>query len=395
MSENMISVTQFSNYVKSIFANEELLQNISIYGEVSDFKIAKGTAYFNLKDSESLLPCVRFSVDELNYIPNEGDMVIAVGSPNYYTKGGRFSFLVKDIKAYGLGVLYQQFLEMKQKLEKEGLFDASHKKAIPKIIQKIGVVTSETGAVIQDIIDVSHRRNPTLNILLYPAKVQGIGAEQTICAGITALDQTDVDVIIIARGGGSLEDLSPFNTEVVARAIYKANKPIVSAVGHETDFTIADFAADLRAPTPSAAAEIVSVDFDAVIQRFLEVTESIGVAFEDFIEDQKDDIVSVFDQMSLVMEKFIDKKEKPLQKVLVGLKHSIDSCVLKKVQSLDLLTNKIEMNNPLSIIKRGYASVECGEKRITKLSDAKIGDDIKLNVVDGRFIAKVTGKEKI
>ena len=270
----MISVTQFSNYVKQIFNSEELLHNISIYGEVSGFNITRGTAYFNLKDSESLLPCVRFSVDELSYIPKEGDMVVVVGSPNYYTKGGRFSFVVREIKAYGLGLLYQQFLEMKQKLEKEGLFDDKNKKAIPKNIQKIGVVTSETGAVIQDIIDISHRRNPNLNILLYPAKVQGIGAEQTICAGLSSLDETDVDVIIIARGGGSLEDLSPFNTEVVARAIFGTKKPVISAVGHETDFTIADFVADLRAPTPSAAAEIVSIDTAAYIERFYEIKNS-------------------------------------------------------------------------------------------------------------------------
>ena len=229
---------------------------------------------------------------------------------------------------------------------------------------------------------------------MYPAKVQGIGAEQTICAGIAALDQTDVDVIIVARGGGSLEDLSPFNTEVVARAIFGAKKPVVSAVGHETDFTIADFVSDLRAPTPSAAAELVSVDFEAVFEKFLEIVENIETTFDEIIENKKDDVVLKFDKMCVSMEKFAQKCEKPFQKVLVGLKHSIDACMLKKAQKLDLITSKIELNNPLSIIKRGYASVECGEKRVKSLSDANINDILKINVLDGIFVAKITDKEK-
>ena len=394
MSENMISVTQFSNYVKQIFNSEELLHNISIYGEVSDFNVVRGTAYFNLKDSESLLPCVRFSVDELSYVPKEGDMVIVVGSPNYYTKGGRFSFVVKEIKAYGLGVLYQQFLELKAKLEKEGLFDEKNKKPIPKFIKKIGVVTSETGAVIQDIIDVSHRRNPMLNILLYPAKVQGIGAEQTICAGIEALDQTDVDVIIVARGGGSLEDLSTFNTEIVARAIFNANKPLISAVGHETDFTIADFVADLRAPTPSAAAEIVSSDVGAFVERFNVVLQKIDSTYTDIIESGKEGVFDLFDEICVFMEKNIDKKHKPLNELMIGFKHVSDSSFVQIAQKLDLLTSKIELNNPLSILKRGYASIENNGKRVAKLSDAKVDDEVQIKVVDGKFLAKITNKEE-
>ncbi len=391
----MISVTQYSTYIKQIFASEELLHNISIYGEVSGFSVTRGTAYFNLKDSESLLPCVSFNIEEMPYTPKDGDMVVVVGSPNYYSKGGKLSFVAREIKAYGLGLLYQQFIEMKEKLEKEGLFDASKKKALPKVIKKIGVVTSETGAVIQDIIDVSHRRNPMLNILLYPAKVQGVGAEQTICAGIAALDETDVDVIIVARGGGSLEDLSPFNTEVVARAIYAANKPIISAVGHETDFTIADFVADLRAPTPSAAAEIVSSDVGAFVERFISVTQKIEQTFIFFLEDEKEYVFDLFDEIGLHMEKNIEKKQKPFDKVLVGLKHTIDIALQDKIKNLDLLTSKIELNNPLSILKRGYATIQNGEKRVAKLKDANIGDDVKLIVTDGCFTAKITNKENI
>ncbi len=395
MSENIISVTEYSTYIKQIFASEEILHNISIYGEVSGFSVSRGTAYFNIKDSESLLPCVCFGIDDFPYIPKEGDMVIVVGSPNYYAKGGRLSFVAREIKAYGLGLLYQQFLEMKQKLEKEGLFDEKNKKTLPKHITKIGVVTSQTGAVIQDIIDVSHRRNPMLNILLYPAKVQGIGAEQTICDGIYALDQTDVDLIIVARGGGSLEDLSPFNTEVVARAIFAAHKPVISAVGHETDFTIADFVSDLRAPTPSAAAEIVSVDMGVLIERFEEVIQKIEFRFDDKLQDCLDSFLNTFSKISVLIEKMLVEKQKPLDKILSSFVHVPEKLVQAKEQNLNLLTSKIELNNPLSIIKRGYLTAENGGKRVLSVDDIKIDDEIKLRLIDGSLMAKITNKEKM
>ena len=184
MSENTISVTQFSQYIRQIFCSEELLHNISIYGEISGLSISRGTAYFNLKDDNSLLQCVRFNIDELGLSLKDGDMVVVCGSPNYYIKGGKFSFVVSTIEPYGLGLLFQRFLELKNKLEAEGLFDISRKKPQPKFINRVGVVTSASGAVIQDIINVTKRRNPLIDIVLYPVKVQGIGAEFSICQGI-------------------------------------------------------------------------------------------------------------------------------------------------------------------------------------------------------------------
>ncbi len=395
MSENMISVTEYSTYIKQIFASEEILHNISVYGEVSGFSVSRGTAYFNIKDSESLLPCVSFGVEGFPYIPKDGDMVIVVGSPNYYSKGGKLSFVAREIKAYGLGILNQQFLEMKQKLEKEGLFDAKNKKPLPKHITKIGVVTSQTGAVIQDIIDVSHRRNPMLNILLYPAKVQGLGAEQTICDGIYALDQTDVDLIIVARGGGSLEDLSPFNTEVVARAIFAAQKPVISAVGHETDFTIADFVSDLRAPTPSAAAEIVSVDMGVLIERFEETLQKIEERFDDKLQTCFENVLNSVSKIAMVADRMVSEKQKPLDKLLMSFAHVPEKMMQLKEQTLNLLTNKIELNNPLSIIKRGYVTAEHNGKRVTSVCDVEIDEEIKLSLIDGSLMAKITNKEKI
>ena len=234
----VISVSQFNTYVHNIFLSEELLLNIQLYGEVSGVSYSGNNVYFSIKDEGAVLNCVKFGLKDGEYMAKEGEMVLVRGSPNYYIKGGRFSFNVIKIEPYGKGLLYQQFLELKNKLESLGYFDQSRKKPLPKNIRRIGVVSSETGAVIQDIIDIAQRRNPLIDIVLYPAKVQGIGAENTIISGIEALDKTDVDVIIIARGGGSAEDLSTFNAESVALAIVAANKPIISAVGHETDFTI-------------------------------------------------------------------------------------------------------------------------------------------------------------
>ena len=215
---NLISVSQFNTYVHNIFLSEELLINIQLYGEVSGVSYSGNNVYFSIKDENAVLNCVKFGLRSDEYMAKEGEMVLVRGSPNYYVKGGRFSFNVSKIESYGQGVLYKQFLELKNKLEALGLFDQSKKRPLPSNIRRVGVVSSETGAVIQDIIDITHRRNPMLDIVLYPAKVQGIGAEATIIAGIKALDNINVDVIIVARGGGSQENLSTFKNESLAMA---------------------------------------------------------------------------------------------------------------------------------------------------------------------------------
>ena len=393
MSENMISVTQFSNYVKQIFSSEELLHNILIYGEVSGFNISRGTAYFNLKDEDALLPCVRFSADELDYIPKEGDMVVVRGSPNYYVKGGRFSFVVTSIQAYGLGLLYQQFLELKAKLEAEGLFDTARKKALPKNIKRVGVVTSETGAVIQDIIDISRRRNPMLDIVLYPAKVQGVGAEATIIQGIKELDKTNVDVIIVARGGGSLEDLSCFNTEIVARAIAETVKPVISAVGHETDFTIADFVADLRAPTPSAAAEIVSIDLGALVEQLNFATRKIIASTQNYLLNERDNVFNLSDTLCNDFILYQQNKRQPIREILLKLGQRVDKNLMSNEHKVQLLVNKIEAKNPLAILKMGYITAERNNKRVTSIKEVKIGEELSLNLLDGILLTEIKEKK--
>lgn len=392
MSENMISVSQFSNYIKQIFAAEEVLHNIAVYGEVSGFNISRGTAYFNIKDADALLPCVKFDADRLDYVPKEGDMVVVTGSPNYYVKGGRFSFMVSRIEAYGLGILYQKFLELKLKLEKEGLFDAKTKKPLPKHIKRVGVVTSESGAVLQDIVDITRRRNPLLNLVLFAAKVQGIGAEQSIAEGIAALDQAGVDVIIVARGGGSLEDLSCFNTELVARAVFAANTPIISAVGHETDFTICDFVADLRAPTPSAAAELVSVDLAELIAGFQSNIRKLFRKTEQILAQRQEEVLLLSENILSGAAEKLQKKYVPLREHIIRLGHRADSRIKDFGQRILLLKNSLEAKNPLSVLKMGYALVERDGSRVRTASQLKVGQSVDIKMIDGGFKSLIEKK---
>lgn len=339
-----------------------------------------------------MLSCVRFGADA-GYLPKEGEMVLVRGSPNYYVKGGRFSFNVAAIEPYGQGVLYQKFLELKEKLESEGLFDEKNKQPLPKLIKKIGVVTSEDGAVLQDIIDITGRRNPMLSILLYPAKVQGIGAEQTIAEGLYALDKTDVDVIIVARGGGSLEDLSCFNTETVARAIFAAKKPVISAVGHETDFSISDFVADVRAPTPSAAAEIVSVDMASLTEKFFNLKRKLELDVLDLLEESEQNLNLQAKMMMNYVQNRIDNLEPKLREQSLKLLNISDKMVLTNENALDVLTHKLEKYNPVNILRMGYSVVLKDDVIVDSASKINVDDDIDVDFFNVVLKCKVKGKK--
>lgn len=265
--EEINSVSQVNMYIKNMFLREYVLRNISVMGEVSNCKYhSSGHIYFTIKDKSSQLPCVMFASSRsgLQFKLEEGQSIIVSGSIGVYERDGRYQLYARKITKEGSGRLYEEYEKMKKRLLAEGLFDDSRKKPVPKYAAKIGVVTAETGAVIQDICNVSHRRNPYVQIYLYPAKVQGDGAAQTVIEGIRYFEKTDVDTIIIGRGGGSIEDLWAFNEEGLVRAVAECTKPIISAVGHETDTTLTDFAADLRAPTPSAAAELAVYSYREV-----------------------------------------------------------------------------------------------------------------------------------
>ena len=255
-----ISVTELNEYIKNKISDDEFLNNVLVKGEISNFKHHyTGHMYFTIKDENSLIKCIMFKTytSNLNFVPKDGMKVIVFGTVSVYERDGVYQIYCKDMKNDGMGDLYTKYNELKVKLEKEGLFDKKYKKEIPLMPKIVGVLTSQTGSVIRDIINVSTRRNPNVNIKLLPIPVQGEGAGEKIAKAIKIMNDKKIsDVIIIARGGGSIEDLWPFNEEVVARAIFNSKIPVISAVGHETDFTISDFVADLRAPTPSAAAEL-------------------------------------------------------------------------------------------------------------------------------------------
>ena len=266
--KNTYSVGQVNRYIKNMFTQDYLLQKIYVKGEVSNCKYhTSGHIYFSLKDETGTLNCVMFAGHRrgLAFAMKNGDKVIVGGSVDVYERDGRYQMYAKEITLEGAGTLYERYLALKQELEDMGMFAQEYKQPIPRFIRRLGVVTAPTGAAVQDIRNISYRRNPYLQIILYPALVQGAGAAESIVKGIQMLDKTDVDVIIVGRGGGSIEDLWAFNEEIVARAIFECSTPIISAVGHETDFTIADFVADLRAPTPSAAAELAVDDYLSLI----------------------------------------------------------------------------------------------------------------------------------
>ncbi len=390
---SVISVTQFNNYVHNIFLAEEILQNISIVGEVSAISISGGNLYFSIKDEGAVLNCVRFGGAN-SFVPKEGDQILVVGSPNYYIKGGRFSFNVVRIEPYGQGMLYRQFLEMKSKLEALGMFDLSKKRPLPEVIRRVGVVSSETGAVIQDIIDITGRRNPMLDIVLYPAKVQGIGAESTIIDGLRALDQTDVDVIIIARGGGSAEDLSTFNDEKLAYAIFETQKPVISAVGHETDFTIADFVADLRAPTPSAAAELVAVDMCELKKYLRDYANRLLYLSSAYFDTCYANIKNLFMRASGCIDAAFLNANHTLVRLFAALKANTDAVLLSKAHDFEILAAKLENVNPIKILRMGYGQISKGDRVMNSIAAVDIGDEIGVKLSDGEIVCVVKNKRE-
>ena len=267
--KNIYSVGQVNRYVKNMFTQDFVLQKVYVKGEVSNCKYhPSGHIYFSLKDETGVLSCVMFAGQRrgLAFRMKNGDKVVAGGSVDVYERDGRYQLYAREITLEGAGALYERFLALKEELEEMGMFAQEYKQPIPHFIHRLGIVTAPAGAAVQDIRNISLRRNPYLQIILYPALVQGEGAADSIVQGIRMLDQAGVDVIIVGRGGGSIEDLWAFNEEKVARAIFECNTPVISAVGHETDFTIADFVADMRAPTPSAAAELAVDDFRQIIR---------------------------------------------------------------------------------------------------------------------------------
>ena len=388
----VFSVTQINKIIKDLIDNEIILEDIAVTGELSSFSVTRGIAYFTLKDNENMLSCVQFGAKQEFKI---GDMVECRGNIKYYPKGGKLSLNVIKMELCGQGELYQQFLALKDKLSKEGLFDEMHKIPLPRFVNSIGVVTSATGAVLQDIRNITSRRNPNLDIYVYDAQVQGKFAVDQVIEGIMYFDNyTDVDVIIVARGGGSIEDLAPFNDEKLARIAYICNKPLISAVGHETDFSILDFVADLRAPTPSAAAELVTYDVKDMIKYVKDNLQSIETAtlnqFSMLESQNQMAILSIDKQInSLVNDEILH-----INDLLNDCDAAIDKTVNNTTHRVDIVINTLDKLNPAKLMSKGYSYVSVKNQPINN-KNVKIGDELEIVATDVKLNAVVTKKEKL
>ena len=395
MQYNPITVTDLNKYIKGRIDNDEMLNNVLVKGEISNFKNHyTGHMYFTLKDENSLIKCVMFKTytTHLSFMPKDGMKVIILGGVSVFERDGVYQIYAKAMKEDGLGNLYVAYEELKNKLSNEGLFDEKYKKPIPFMPKTIGVLTSNTGAVIRDIINVSTRRNPNVNIRLYPVPVQGSGAGEKIAEGIEFMNKNKLaDVLIIGRGGGSIEDLWPFNEEVVARAIFNSKIPIISAVGHETDFTIADFVADLRAPTPSAAAELAVANIDDVRENLRAYNNRYKVSLKKKIKLMKMSYEKCMTRQAFknptqkINEQYmlIDMKVKSLQNsILLKIKEDKTKFV-KEVAKLDALS-------PLKTLTRGYSIISKQDGRIAKeVKDLSQGEKVSIRLSDGKVDAQV------
>ncbi|MBC7960794.1 MAG: exodeoxyribonuclease VII large subunit, partial [Vallitaleaceae bacterium] len=397
MSSNILSVAQVNAYIKKLFEMDYIVKNVWIQGEVSNCKLhSSGHVYFTLKDATSAISCVLFKGYRQNgseIALRDGMKVIAQGSISVYERSGQYQLYVKEVIQDGIGLLYKKFEELKAKLNQLGYFDAEHKKPLPFYPRKIGVVTSETGAALQDIINIAKRRNPYIQLVLYPTLVQGDEAKKGIVAGIAYLDKMEeVDVIIVGRGGGSLEDLWPFNEEMVAKAIYEASTPIVSAVGHETDFTISDFVSDLRAPTPSAAAELA-------IPSIFEINETLK-HYQDQLLRQ---LFLKFEQKKALLELYKARFEKyhpkrsieQMMQYLTDLQARMDDSVTNDIKDMKtkvaLLSQRLSSASPITKLSSGYAYVTKEDFKVVKtIKEVKVADGIIVQLLDGQVLAKVT-----
>ncbi|OKZ57337.1 MAG: exodeoxyribonuclease VII large subunit [Clostridium sp. 26_21] len=394
MKYNAVTVTQLNKYLKDRFDEDENLNAILVKGEISNFKNHyTGHLYFTLKDENSLIKCIMFKsyAEKLAFKPKDGMKVMIFGTVSVFERDGVYQIYAKSMMEDGIGDLHEKFEQLKAKLEKEGLFDEKHKKTIPLYPKIIGVLTSQTGAVIRDIINVSTRRNPNVYIRLLPVPVQGPGAAEQIAEKIKLMNEKNLaDVLIIGRGGGSLEDLWPFNEEIVARAIYDSKIPIISAVGHETDFTIADFVADLRAPTPSAAAELAVPDIYELKRKIQSYQDRYRISLKKKLEIIElrlknvmkskiftDPMRRIIDN-SVILDDYIKRMENAIKKANTE----------RKSRYIEIIT-KLDTLSPLKTLLRGYTLTEMNGNIIRKSEQLQKGDIISIKFCDGKKDAEI------
>ena len=397
--KNVYSVGQVNRYVKNMFQQDFFLRKVYVRGEVSNCKYhTSGHIYFSLKDETGTLACVMFAGQRrgLSFRMKDGDKVVAGGSVDVYERDGRYQFYAKEISLEGAGALYERFLALKQELEDMGMFAEEYKQPIPRMIRRLGVVTAPTGAAVQDIRNISYRRNPYIQIILYPALVQGEGAADSIVRGIRMLDDAGVDTIIVGRGGGSIEDLWAFNEEKVARAVFECRTPIISAVGHETDFTITDFAADLRAPTPSAAAELAVDDIYSVLETLKAYEERMKRSVKGRLDLQRSRLASYQTRFRyLGPQAKLREQRQYAEDIRQSLSGAMEMKIRENRHRLSVYLERFAGLSPLGKLNQGYAYVENeNNKAVTSTEQVSQGDILYVSVTDGTIETQVRSIRK-
>ena len=400
MAQNVYTVAQVNSYIKNMFTQDYMLQSISVKGEVSNCKYhTSGHIYFTLKDLSGTIACVMFagSRSGLAFRLAEGQQVVVTGRIDVYERDGKYQLYAQKITRQGIGDLYVRYEQLKRELEERGMFAAEYKRSIPKYIKTLGVVTAQTGAAVRDIINIAHRRNPYVQIILYPAIVQGEAAAPSIINGLNALEALGVDVIIAGRGGGSIEDLWAFNEESVAEAIFECKVPVISAVGHETDTTIADFVADLRAPTPSAAAELAVYDIRELSERLYGLREMLRRGMDGKLREASMQLqnrktrLRYLSPLSQIREKrnFAMKLEEALQ-------DAMERKITEKRQEMLMYVERMKGLSPLEKLRQGYSYVASEQgKTLVSVEQVKPGERLKIYVTDGFVEAETIRAEKL
>ncbi|HHW66744.1 exodeoxyribonuclease VII large subunit [Defluviitalea raffinosedens] len=399
-NNKVFTVSDINKYIKALIDMDYILNNIWVQGEISNFKRhTSGHMYFTLKDQNSAISCIMFrsSVYSLNFEPKNGIHVMVQGAVSVYERSGQYQIYVNKMEREGIGALYEAFEKLKKDLEAEGLFEKEHKRPIPPFPRCIGIVTSPTGAAIKDIIQISKRRNPNIDLVIYPVLVQGEEAPKSIAEAIKAMNEWgQADVLIVGRGGGSIEDLWAFNEEVVARAIYESKIPIISAVGHETDFTIADFVADLRAPTPSAAAELAVPSRIEYISKVSNIVRSLNQLIDRRISLYSNRLLGM--QNRVIFKKpmeLIYRRQQDLDDLEQALHKNINNKLRTYKTHLIHTINTLETLSPLNTLTRGYSIImDHHGQTISSVKDVKINEDVNIRVKDGFIQACVKGTRK-
>lgn len=398
--KNVYTVKQVNSYIKNMFTQDFMLNRIYVKGEVSNCKYhTSGHIYFSLKDESGTIACVMFAGSRagLSFRMQEGHQVIVLGSVSVYERDGKYQLYAKEIVQDGMGALYERFEALKMELAEMGMFAPEYKQPIPKYVHTVGIVTAPAGAAVRDIINIAGRRNPYVQLILYPAQVQGEGAAESVAAGIRALEKKQVDVIIVGRGGGSIEDLWAFNEETVARAIFDCTVPVISAVGHETDTTISDFVADLRAPTPSAAAELAVYDIREVRERLLVYREDFRRTIRLGTEKRRKLLEHAALRLKLAHPRQrLNESRQYAADLETRIRARMEERMTAEKHRLALCVEKMKGLSPLLKLSQGYSYVQTAEgENIKSISQAKKGDSLDIYVCDGRVKAQVISTEPV